>query len=91
LAKIQRRREFAARHTQRVQAVILRRLTAHRRAPWPIRLLEATTLLRRLRTRFVCMGVRPEHVETPDVFKVRSLGRRSQQLVADERKEKLRG
>ena len=89
LAKIQRRREFAAKHTQRVQGVILRHLTADRRAPWPIRLLEATTLLRRLRTRFVCIGVRPEHVETPDAFKVRSLGRRSQ-VVAAERKEKLR-
>jgi hypothetical protein len=70
LAKIQRRREFAVKHTQRVRTVILRHLTGDRRAPWPIRLLEATTLPRRLRTRFVCIGVRPEHVETPDAFRV---------------------
>ena len=89
LAKIQRRREFPAKFTQRVQGVILRYLTADRRAPWPIRLLEATTLPRRMRTRFVCIGVRPEHVETPDVFKVRSFGRRSQHVVEAERKEKL--
>lgn len=91
LAKIQHRREFPAKHTQRVQAVILRHITADRRAPWPIRLLEATTLLRRLRTRFVCVGVRPEHVETPDAFRVSALGRRCRQFVAAERKEKLRG
>jgi 2-polyprenyl-6-methoxyphenol hydroxylase-like FAD-dependent oxidoreductase len=90
LAKIQHRREFAAKHTQRVQGVILRHLTADRQAPWPVRLLEATTLPRRLRTRFVCIGVRPEHVETPDAFKVSPFGRRPQQFVAAEGKEKLR-
>src|SRR5215469_2532992 len=90
LAKIQRRREFAAKHTQRLQGVILRHLTADRRAPWPVRLLEATTLPRRLRTRFVCIGVRPEHVETPDAFKVSPFGGRSQQVMAAEGKEKLR-
>jgi 2-polyprenyl-6-methoxyphenol hydroxylase-like FAD-dependent oxidoreductase len=90
LAKIQRRREFAAKHTQRVQGVIFRHLTADRRAPWAIRLLEATTLPLRLRTRFVCIGVRPEHVKTPDVFKVSRFERRSQQVVTAEGKEKLR-
>ena len=90
LAKIQRRREFPAKHTQQVQGVILRHLTADRRAPWPMRLLEATTLPRRLRTRFVCIGVRPEHVETPDAFKDRSFGWRSRQVVAVEGEEKLR-
>jgi 2-polyprenyl-6-methoxyphenol hydroxylase-like FAD-dependent oxidoreductase len=90
LAKIQRRREFPAKHTQRVQAVILRHLTADRRAPWLIRLLEATSLPRRLRTRFVCVGVRPEHVETPDLFKVSPFEQRSQQVVSAESKEELR-
>jgi 2-polyprenyl-6-methoxyphenol hydroxylase-like FAD-dependent oxidoreductase len=74
LAKIQRRREFPARFTQRVQALILRQVIANRRVPWPLRLLEATTLPRRMRTRFVSVGIRPEHVETPDAFKVSSLG-----------------
>jgi 2-polyprenyl-6-methoxyphenol hydroxylase-like FAD-dependent oxidoreductase len=70
LAKIQRRREFPARFTQRVQAAILRQVAANRRPPWPLRLLEATTLPRRMRTRFVSLGIRPEHVKTPDAFKV---------------------
>lgn len=91
LVKIQRRREFPAKFSQRVQGVILRHLTADRQVNWPIQLLEATTLPRQIRTRFVCIGVRPEHVETPDAFKVRSLGQCSQQVVAAERKEKLRG
>ena len=74
LEKIQRRREFAARFTQHVQAAIRRQVAADRRPPWPIRLLESTTLPRRVRTRFICLGVRPEHVQTPDVFKVCSVG-----------------
>jgi 2-polyprenyl-6-methoxyphenol hydroxylase-like FAD-dependent oxidoreductase len=77
LVKIQRRREFPARFTQRVQRIILRQVTANRRPPWPMRLLEATTLPRQMRTRFVCIGVRPEHVETPDAFKVASYSRGS--------------
>jgi 2-polyprenyl-6-methoxyphenol hydroxylase-like FAD-dependent oxidoreductase len=71
LAKIQRRRGFPARITQRVQAVIRRQIGANQRLPWPVRLLEATTLPRRIRTRFISVGIRPEHVKTPDVFKVR--------------------
>ena len=74
LAKIQRRREFPARFTQRVQAVILRQVIANRRVSWPLRWLEATTLPRRMRTRFVSVGIRPEHVETPDAFKLNSSG-----------------
>jgi NADH dehydrogenase len=36
-------------------------------AGWPVRLLERTTLPCRLRTRFVGVGIRPEHVKTPDI------------------------
>ena len=90
LAKIQRRREFPARFTQRVQALILRQVAANRRPPWPLRLLEATTLPRRMRTRFVSVGIRPEHVETLDAFKVGSFGPRSEPVVPAERTEKLR-
>jgi len=68
LAKIQRRRAIPARFTQRVQGVILRQVSANRRLPLPLRLLEATTLPRRMRTRFVSIGIRPEHVETPHAF-----------------------
>jgi 2-polyprenyl-6-methoxyphenol hydroxylase-like FAD-dependent oxidoreductase len=70
LAKIQRRREFPARFTQRVQAAILRHVAANGRSRLALRLLEATTLPRRMRTRFVSLGIRPEHVKTPDAFKV---------------------
>jgi len=31
-----------------------------------------TTLPRRMRTRLVSVGIRPEHVQTPDVFQVSS-------------------
>ena len=73
LAKIQRRREFPARITQRVQAAIRQQVggsldvNGPRRLSWPLRMLEHTTILRRLRTRFIGIGVRPEHVRTPDI------------------------
>jgi 2-polyprenyl-6-methoxyphenol hydroxylase-like FAD-dependent oxidoreductase len=71
LAKIQRRREFPTRITQRVQALIRQQIggsldvSGPRRPPWTLRLLERTTVLRRMRTRFIGVGVRPEHVKTP--------------------------
>ena len=39
------------------------------RAPWPLRLLERTTLPCRMRTRFIAVGIGPEHVKTPDVYR----------------------
>jgi len=73
LAKIQRRREFPARVTQRVQATIRQQVggtidaAGPRRISWPVRILERTTILRRLRTRFIGIGIRPEHVKTLDI------------------------
>jgi 2-polyprenyl-6-methoxyphenol hydroxylase-like FAD-dependent oxidoreductase len=73
LAKIQRRREFATRITQRVQAAIRQQVggsldvSGPGRMSWPMRILERTTILRRLRTRFIGIGIRPEHVKTPDI------------------------
>src|SRR5579864_373991 len=78
LARIQRRREFPTRLTQRVQALIRKQVggslddSSPRRLPWPLRLLERTTLPRRMRTRFIGVGIRPEHVKTPDVSNARS-------------------
>jgi 2-polyprenyl-6-methoxyphenol hydroxylase-like FAD-dependent oxidoreductase len=75
LAKIQRRRALPTRVTQRLQEVIRKQVgrdvgrSGTARPPWPIRLLERTTLPCRFRTRFVGVGIRPEHVKTPDVSK----------------------
>jgi 2-polyprenyl-6-methoxyphenol hydroxylase-like FAD-dependent oxidoreductase len=80
LARIQRRREFPTRLTQRVQALIRKQVggsldeSGPRRLPWPLRLLERTTLPRRMRTRFIGVGIRPEHVKTPDIGKALSAG-----------------
>jgi 2-polyprenyl-6-methoxyphenol hydroxylase-like FAD-dependent oxidoreductase len=73
LAKIQRRRAFPTRVTQRLQEVIRKQnsrdigTSGTARPPLPVRLLERTTLLCRLRTRFVGVGMRQEHVKTPDI------------------------
>jgi 2-polyprenyl-6-methoxyphenol hydroxylase-like FAD-dependent oxidoreductase len=75
LAKIQRRRSFPTRLTQRLQGLIQKQLFSRLgksesvRSPWPLRLLERTTLPCRIRTRFISVGIRPEHVKTPDVYK----------------------
>jgi hypothetical protein len=57
-----------------VQALIQKRIAGHglgspkpTRLPWIVRLLERTTLPCRLRNRVIPVGIRPEHVRTPDV------------------------
>jgi 2-polyprenyl-6-methoxyphenol hydroxylase-like FAD-dependent oxidoreductase len=73
LARIQRRREFPTRITQRIQATIRRQIAGSAdaagpaRFPWPMRLLERTTIPRRMPTRFIGLGIRPEHVKTPEL------------------------
>ena len=73
LAGIQRRREFPTRITQRIQATIRQQIAGSAdavgptRLPWAMRLLEHTTIPRRMRTRFIGIGVRPEHVKTPEI------------------------
>lgn len=75
LAKVQRRRLFPTRLTQRLQGILEKQMwrglgkSKPMRLPWPMRLLERTTLPCRLRTRFIAIGFRPEHVGTPDVYK----------------------
>lgn len=73
LAKIQRRREFPTRLTQRVQALIQKRIAGRGLGnpgptglPWLLRLLERTTLPCRVRNRVIAVGIRPEHVKTPN-------------------------
>jgi 2-polyprenyl-6-methoxyphenol hydroxylase-like FAD-dependent oxidoreductase len=76
LRRVQARREFPTRVTQRVQVVIQKRIIAaalegraFRRVPWPARLLQKWPMLRRLPARFIGLGVRPEHVALPDTWR----------------------
>jgi 2-polyprenyl-6-methoxyphenol hydroxylase-like FAD-dependent oxidoreductase len=71
---VQERREFPTRVTQRMQVfiqnkVIDRALGAGKaiEAPLPLRVMARFALLRRIPARLVGMGVRPEHVHTPDM------------------------
>ncbi len=72
---VQERREFPTRVTQRMQVfmqnkVIEVALGADKAldAPLPLRLMSRFAWLRRIPARLVGMGVRPEHVRTPDVL-----------------------
>ena len=71
LRRVQKRREFPARLTQRLQLTIQSLaapvLGADRPVTigWPIRLLQRVKFLRRIPGRLVGMGFRPEHVKTP--------------------------
>jgi 2-polyprenyl-6-methoxyphenol hydroxylase-like FAD-dependent oxidoreductase len=75
LQKVQSRREFPTRATQRLQVIIQNRvisrvLAAQRqlKVPWILRLLRRFPILRRIPARLVGMGFRPEHIRTPDMF-----------------------
>src|SRR5207237_32006 len=70
LAKVQRRREWPTRLTQRLQIFIqnrlIRRVLGSRKRlppPWPVRLLRWFPFLRRIPARLIGIGFRPEHVE----------------------------
>jgi 2-polyprenyl-6-methoxyphenol hydroxylase-like FAD-dependent oxidoreductase len=74
LARVQKRREFPTRVTQRIQVfvqdkVIDRALggAAVLEPPWVLRLIDRFAPLRRIPARVIAVGVRPEHVHTPDV------------------------
>jgi 2-polyprenyl-6-methoxyphenol hydroxylase-like FAD-dependent oxidoreductase len=75
LAAVQRRRSFPAKITQRGQVIaqnrIIRRVldsNAPVRLPWVLKLLQRWPSLRRIPARLVGLGVRPEHVRTPEVI-----------------------
>ena len=73
LSKIQERREFPTRMTQRIQIFAHRRFLtpalAHqapaRELPLPLKLLRQFPALRRIPARAIGLGFRPEHVHTP--------------------------
>jgi 2-polyprenyl-6-methoxyphenol hydroxylase-like FAD-dependent oxidoreductase len=72
LRQIQKRREMPTRVVQRAQLLIqnsiitrvLARAGQRMRAPWIIRLLGSSDLLRRIPARLVGLGFRREHVHT---------------------------
>jgi 2-polyprenyl-6-methoxyphenol hydroxylase-like FAD-dependent oxidoreductase len=73
LERVQKRRMFPTRVTQRLQLAVQNRVIGRvlgergaLQAPLPLRLTSRFALLRRIPARLVGMGVRPEHVHTPE-------------------------
>jgi hypothetical protein len=77
LAAVERRRLFPTRVIQRVQVAVQNRLIRPVLAgrgplapPLALRLLDAAPWLQRIPARLVGLGVRPEHVRSPDAAAV---------------------
>jgi 2-polyprenyl-6-methoxyphenol hydroxylase-like FAD-dependent oxidoreductase len=77
LHAVQHRRMFPTRVTQALQVAVQNRILGPVLAgegggtfavPWPVDLLRRFPLLRAIPARLIGVGVRPEHVRTPDVF-----------------------
>ena len=75
LRRLQHRREWPTRATQRLQLVLQNRMVRPVLAAWGslrpprlLRLLGRFPVLRRIPARLIGLGVRPEHVRTPDAF-----------------------
>jgi 2-polyprenyl-6-methoxyphenol hydroxylase-like FAD-dependent oxidoreductase len=72
LARVQKRREFPTRIIQGGQVFIQNRVItnvlggADIKPPWPVKLLSTFPLLRRIPARLLGLGVRPEHIRTPE-------------------------
>jgi 2-polyprenyl-6-methoxyphenol hydroxylase-like FAD-dependent oxidoreductase len=84
LHRVQRRRMFPTRVTQRLQVWIQDRILRPAiekvepvHVPLPIRMLKRWPSLRRIPARVIGLGVRPEHVRTPDVFAAEPVGQTS--------------
>jgi 2-polyprenyl-6-methoxyphenol hydroxylase-like FAD-dependent oxidoreductase len=74
LQAVQARRDFPARMTQKIQLTMQNRIigpalqgTREPRPPLLFRLFDAIPLLRRIPARLLALGIRPEHVQTPDI------------------------
>jgi 2-polyprenyl-6-methoxyphenol hydroxylase-like FAD-dependent oxidoreductase len=74
LRQVQRRREWPARVTQAAQVFIQKRVISRVLSdasviapPLPLRLFARFPLLRRIPARLVGIGVRPEHIRTPEL------------------------
>ncbi|MCP4327100.1 MAG: FAD-dependent oxidoreductase [Alphaproteobacteria bacterium] len=75
LRQVQRRRMFPTRVTQRIQLAmqnsIIKEVLAGRgevTTPLPFRMLRSVPWLRRIAGRLIAVGIRPEHIGTPDTM-----------------------
>ncbi len=73
LAAVQRRRDFPMRVIQRMQVIVQDNLLSpalksseRPKPPFVMRLIQWFPTLRRIPARIVGMGVRPEHIQTPE-------------------------
>jgi 2-polyprenyl-6-methoxyphenol hydroxylase-like FAD-dependent oxidoreductase len=74
LQRVQERRDFPTRMTQRVQVFVHKRFigaalgreSTVQRLPLPLKLLQHFPVLRRIPARMVGLGLRPEHVHSPE-------------------------
>jgi hypothetical protein len=73
LRAVQRRREFPTRFTQCLQVILQNRLVGGdlrsdrpMRMPFALRLFQWLPILRRIPAYVIGVGVRPEHVESPE-------------------------
>jgi 2-polyprenyl-6-methoxyphenol hydroxylase-like FAD-dependent oxidoreductase len=73
LDAVQHRRELPTRLTQKVQVLIQNRIIRRLLAadgpveiPWPMKLAKEVPSLRRIPARMIGLGVRPEHIQTPE-------------------------
>ena len=85
LQKVQWRREFPTRVTQWAQVQVQNRVLSPTlsgrqsiRPPLFLRLFQKFPLLRRIPARLIGIGVRPEHVRTPDVLEPQPAAQRSE-------------
>jgi 2-polyprenyl-6-methoxyphenol hydroxylase-like FAD-dependent oxidoreductase len=74
LRRVQQRREFPTRMTQRLQMIVQDRVmtrvlasTRDPKPPYAVKLLNRFPMLRRIPARIIGMGFRPEHVRTPAI------------------------
>ncbi len=78
LAKIQKRREFPTKMTQNFQVFVQNRIISNvinesdtESIPFPLRVLQTVTLLQRLPAHVIGLGIRQEHIQTPDIKNVK--------------------
>jgi 2-polyprenyl-6-methoxyphenol hydroxylase-like FAD-dependent oxidoreductase len=78
LAKIQKRREFPTKMTQNFQVFVQNRIinevineTDTESIPFPLRVIQSVTLLQKILAHVIGLGIRQEHIQTPDIKNVK--------------------